>query len=94
MRHPCSRRPLSYRCRIDHGIAEWIEGRSARMKASMRLTASRRKWRGDGLLSGMRPDHLPPYLFGIAFAVANELNDELGQHPHERVVTVNEFEVG
>jgi hypothetical protein len=35
MRHPCSRRPLSYRCRIDHGIAEWIEGRSARMKAAM-----------------------------------------------------------
>ena len=42
----------------------------------------------------MMPDHFPPYLFGIAFAVANQLNDELGQHPHNRVVTVNQFEVG
>jgi hypothetical protein len=30
----------------------------------------------------------------IAFAVANEFNDELGQHPHDRVIPVNELEVG
>jgi hypothetical protein len=82
------------RCRMDHGIAEWIEARLPRAKAADSFDPSARKWRRENLLSGMTADHLPPYLFGIAFAVANEFNDELGQHPHNRVIPVNELEVG
>ena len=80
------------RCRMDHGIAECIEARLPRAKAATLLT--HRQGNGVEKIYGMTADHLPPYLFGIAFAVANEFNDELGQHPHDRVIPVNELEVG